>query len=72
MFMYGQFFHVCFNLWFYILTLDRGQFFNKFFIFDCQKRFRLPKSILWQSKMSNLRSAIAISTIENSLFGNRE
>ena len=35
-------------------------------VFDCQK------SILWQSKTSNLHSAIAILAIEHSLFGNCE
>ena len=64
-----------------------GKFFNKFSfsiaknnIFDCQNQYyrnrkhpicvqQLP---LWQSKTSNLPSAIAILAIENSLFGNHE
>ena len=41
------------------------KFFNKF-------SFQLPKSILWQLKMSNLHSPIAILAIKNSLFGNHE
>ena len=60
-----------------IFTPERGQsctqIFQQIFVFDCPKqRFRLQKSILWQSKTSNLRSAMAKMAIENSLFGSRE
>ena len=51
-----------------------ASFFCLFFLTNF--RFRLPKStfliaksILWQSKRSNLRSAIDILASENSLFG---
>ena len=44
------------------------RFLNKF---DCQnKNFRLPKSMEWQSKMSNLSLSFAVLANKNALFGN--
>ena len=44
--------------------------FNNFPLSIAKKqRSRLPKSILWQLKTSNLRLAIVVLAIENAIFG---